>query len=396
MNTTPRDGRVRVAMLIHTMAYGGVETTVLNWTRALDPARFDVRLVCFENSDRSEQPFVDAAARLGLTVSKIPWGRHKPLIRAARTMARYIREWGVDVLHCHNPYGNLIGFLTRVFVPVRTMTTLYLWGEFGFRQKLLEAVDRLVLHSFDLVSAHCEQAVRQTVERGISEKNVKLLLSGFAEHPAVLSTSVREEARREFGAGRGDFVLLNIARFWPEKAHDVLLRGFRLILNSHPHAKLWLAGVGPLEQDTRSLAQSLELGDAVQFIGFQPNLPRLLALADMQVHPSHIEGVPLAICSGMAAGLPIVATAVGGIPEVIRSGRNGILVPPASPETFAQAVSTLLNDKVTRDHLGAEARRFIQEEYSLDAAARRLGQTYEELLGDASSAPLAVAGGFSR
>lgn len=106
----------------------------------------------------------------------------------------------------------------------------------------------------------------------------------------------------------------------------------------------------------------------------------MLSLADIMVHPSHMEGVPLAILSGLAAGLPVVATAVGGLPEVVRNGESGVLIPPGQPERLAAAVLDVIGDEALRRNLGAAARRFIEEEYSLDAAARRVTCLYKEML----------------
>ncbi len=373
-------GKVRIGALIHSMAYGGVETTILNWASQLDPKRFETYFFCFANPGGTETPFVEAAQRYGFEVRKIPWSRRKPLIRAARTMAGHVRELHLDLLHCHNPYGNILGAATRLFVRVPAMTTLYLWGEFSFRQKVLEQIDRLILPSFDIVSAHCHQTVKDTLARGIPANKVRLLLSGFAASPAVIRPEERSRLRAELGAGPDHLVLVNIARFYREKAHDVLLQGFALIRQRHPEAQLWLAGVGPLEQEIRLLTESLGLGNAVRFLGFQEDLPRLLSLTDVQVHPSRIEGVPLAICSGMAAGLPIVATRIGGIPEVLTDGENALLVEAGDVAGFADAVCRLLEDAALRARLGGQALRFIEEEYSLKAASARVGETYLEIL----------------
>src|SRR5690606_15291117 len=133
-----------------------------------------------------------------------------------------------------------------------------------------------------------------------------------------------------------DFVFVNVARFWPEKAHDILLEGFRLVLRQHSNARLWLLGSGPEESSVRNMVEQMKLQDSVQFLGFRSDLERILAMSDVQVHPSDMEGVPLAVCAGLAAGLPVLATEVGGLSEIIRSGENGILIPPRDSQKLAQ------------------------------------------------------------
>ena len=145
--------------------------------------------------------------------------------------------------------------------------------------------------------------------------------------------------------------------------------------------RLWIAGVGPLEAQTRALCGEMGLDADVTFLGFVTDLPSLLALADIQVHPANIEGVPLAICEGMAAGLPIIASAVGGLPEILDEGRNGVLVAPADEDAFVEAVLHMIDDRDAARRYGAQARHFIENDYSLTTAVRKVEQTYAEMMG---------------
>jgi glycosyltransferase involved in cell wall biosynthesis len=130
----------------------------------------------------------------------------------------------------------------------------------------------------------------------------------------------------------------------------------------------------------RVAVDRLGLAQSVRFLGFVVDLPRLLALADIQVHPAHIEGVPLAICEGMAAGLPIVASEVGGLPEILDHGANGILVPGLAHDRFAAEVVRLVDDPRQATEFGIRARRFIENDYSLRTAIRNVEATYRELV----------------
>jgi glycosyltransferase involved in cell wall biosynthesis len=158
------------------------------------------------------------------------------------------------------------------------------------------------------------------------------------------------------------------------------LRAFRLLRDRGARVRLWLPGVGPERERASALSRELGVADHVEFLGFRDDLPRLLALADLQVHTSDEEGVPLAILSGMAAGKPIVSTRVGGIAEVLRHEQSGLLVPRRDPEAIAAAVLGLLGDPLRQRVLGASARKFIEQEYSLGAATARVESVYEEVI----------------
>jgi L-malate glycosyltransferase len=371
---------LRVLHLLHTVAHGGVETALLNWIRSFDPAQVQVTMVCFANPGQTEQPFVDAATRQGLPVHRIAWSRRKPMFAAARHLARLVREHRIDIVHAHNVYANLVTLIAKRYAPFKTVTTAYVWHRFdNWRRNALQWFDIRLTRRFDCISAHCESTREAMLRYGIPASDVHTLPCGFETHALRLSAEEREAGRALLGAGPQAQVLVNVARFYPEKAHDFLLDCFAQIVQQRPSARLWIAGVGPLEAQIKAQAQRLGLGDSVRFLGFVVDLPRLLALADLQLHPAHIEGVPLAICEGMAAGLPIVASEVGGLPEILAHGRNGVLVPGLNQHSFVAAVLRLMDEPERARGYGQAARRFIEYDYSLRSAAQRVERTYREL-----------------
>ena len=377
----PHAATVPVVHLIHSVAHGGPDTIVLNWIRGMDRRRFTPYLVCFADRDtHREREFVESARAAGLEVHFIGWNRRKPFLAAARELAAFVREHGVRIVHCYNTYSDLVGVLVKWMTGVRIVTTLWVWGHPGWKRRLLQWADRLSLPFFDVVSAQSEDARRDTAQPGLPVERVKLLICGYSERRAELSAGERAALRATLGAAADEPVLVNLARFWPEKAHEVTLEAFRQLLRTHPAARLWLAGGGPDLEKMQALARDLGIAPRVAFLGFRRDLPELLAAADIQVHPSHTEGLPLAVCAGMAAGLPIVASRVGGVPEVIHDGRTGVLVPAGDPAAVARAVAALLDDPQRARRLGGEALRFVREEYSLEVAVQRLQQVYAEAL----------------
>lgn len=373
---------LRVIHLIHTMAYGGVETAVLNWVKLLKHEGVDARLVCFANPGGTEQPFIDAAARLGLAVQTIPWHRGKPVWRAAGALAAIADAMDADIVHAHNCYADVVTLVAarRARRRFKTITTAYVWFDFNhWKRNLIQWVDQQAMRFFDRVTAHCESTREETLKRGFRAEEVRTLICGFETHRLELAAAERAAARTQLGVQTGETVLVNVARFYPEKAHVFLLECFARLRVQRPHLRLWLAGVGPEEERIRAAHARLGLGDSVRFLGFVTDLPRLLALADLQVHPAVIEGVPLAICEGMAAGLPIVASAVGGLPEILDGGRNGVLVDGLDETRFTEAVARLLDDPAQARALAARARHFIENDYSLQRAVRNVAVTYQEL-----------------
>jgi glycosyltransferase involved in cell wall biosynthesis len=292
----------------------------------------------------------------------------------------------VDILHTHNCYADCVGVVAARLTPVKTITTLYVWADLGWKRNLIQRINQFVLRFFDEVTAHCEDTRQRSIERGIPPERLRTLISGFEGERVVLSPEERRRRRRELGTRDDDVVLVNIARLYPEKAQESLLRCFEIIHERCPAARLWIAGVGPLEAHLRAESERLGLASSVSFLGFVRDLPSLLALGDIQVHPATAEGVPLAICAGMAAGLPIVASAVGGLPEIMDGGRNGFLIPPGDQMRFVETVLDVIRDPREARRRSAAAKHFIEHPYSLSAAVGRVEQTYREMLGSCGSA----------
>jgi glycosyltransferase involved in cell wall biosynthesis len=368
--------------LIHTMAYGGVESVVLNWLGKIDRERFDVRLVCFANPGETEAPFVREAAQRGFIVAKIPWNRRKPLLKSAYALKRLMQEHQTEILHMHNEYANFVGALATLLQPVKTISTIYVRGDFSWRRNILQTIDGLVIRCFDRVTAHCEMTRKQLAE-SLGAKDIKTLICGFeSEHNEAMQGPEERLARRnQAGIKDGETLLVNVARLYPEKHQAFLLESFAEIVEKCPKARLWIVGVGPLEAELKSYATQLGVTDRVEFLGWVENWQSLLPLCDIQVHPALMEGVSLAIGEGMAAGLPVIASDVGGLREVLTHKRTGILVPSGDKPRFVEETVRLILNKDERLRLGSAAQRFINSEYSLGLAVRSLEETYSEVLG---------------
>lgn len=374
---------IRVTHLLHTMGYGGIETVLINWLRCVDPARVAIQMVVFANPGGTEEPFVEAAKAAGISVSKIPWSRRKPVFKAARELKPLLEAHGTQVLHTHNTYADVVGYVTRWRYPVSLVATIYVWTgqDFGFKRNMLQAISAFVIKRFDLLTVQCEKARQESADWGFAIESVKVLPSGYElPPPTEMSAAERRRLRSERGASEGTVVVCNVARLYPEKAQARMLRIWKGVARACPEAQLWIYGVGPLEAELRALCAELELADSVRFMGFASDLMQELKLCDVQLHPSFNEGIPIAICAGMASPLPIVATAVGGIPEVIVDGQSGFLLDVDDEAGIEARTIELIRDPALRARLSEGAQRFIDEEYSLEAAVRILAETYEALV----------------
>jgi sugar transferase (PEP-CTERM/EpsH1 system associated) len=214
---------------------------------------------------------------------------------------------------------------------------------------------------------------------GLPESRIRVLYNGIEPEDFVGEVD-RVALRAEQGVGPDDPVVGIAARFAPVKDHATLLDAFRLVLDERPDAKLVLCGDGPLRADLEDRARRLELGEAVRFLGVRRDVPALLRTWDLFALSSLSEGTSVTLLEAMAAGLPAVATAVGGNPEIVEDGRTGRLVPRGDAEAFGRAVLDLLSDpERSRDH-GEAGRRRVLERFTFSGMVTAYESLYRELL----------------
>ncbi len=374
--------RISVLHLIYSPGFGGIESIVIDWWRTFDRSRFDIHVAYFAGDRNREQPFVEAAHRSGIHLIPVPWSRWKPFFRCASEVARIVRQHNIDIIHTHAYYGDAVGAIAGKLAPVKTVATVYVWGKYELHRQLMQLIDLVSIQFMTRVTAHCRDTARKTMLFGRRRKSLEILLPGYPhKHPPV-TPEQRRAKRRAAGVRDDEILLINAARLAPEKAQDQLIRSFRIINDRYPHTRLWISGVG-LDSVKRNLEQirsDLQLDDAVDLVGFAHDFRSLLDVADMMVHPSHVEGIPQSLMGGMAAGLPIVASDVGGVGEVVSHGTTGLLVRENDVEGFARAVVELLSSPETMQNMGLAGRMAIESDLSTEAAVRRVEKLYLQML----------------
>ena len=380
--------RISVLHLIFSPGFGGIESIVINWWKAFNHDEFDVHVACFCGDRERELPFLKAAKEAGIPVLPVPWTRFKPFLRCARAVARIVREQQIDIIHTHAYYGDAVGALAGKLSGATTVATVYVWGKYELHRQIMHVIDWLAIQFMTRVTAHCRDTARKTFVLGVPRSEIQVLLPGYPHTRPPLPEEERRQKRQAAGIRDGEFLLVNAARLAPEKAQDQLLHSFRIIHDRHPEARLWISGTGLdwVERNLHQLRRELGLESCVDFIGFRHDFWSLLDVADLMVHPSHVEGIPQSLMGAMAAGLTIVASDVGGVSEVIAHERTGLLVKENDVEGFAHSVIGLIEQPQRKSALAAAARQAIENEHSTEAAVRKVEALYREMLADARRA----------
>jgi glycosyltransferase involved in cell wall biosynthesis len=374
--------RTHVVTLTDTIGVGGAEQILMTLNQSLDPERFR-RTVCISRDPAFTDPDeeFDSQQRLETLrqggVEVLVLSRRSSLdLLAWMKLIHFMRSEHVNILHAHkfgsNVWGAVIGKLARVPVMFAHEHT---WSFEG--QPVRRFIDRWVVgrlaDTVIAVSRADEQRMAEIV--GIPRDKIVLVPNGIAPLPAGDGTGVRREA----GVPGSASVLVAVANLRPQKAIDVMIRAVALLVADFPDVRLLIAGGGE-RSALEELAAELGVADAVVFLGARDDVADVLAAADVAVSSSDFEGSPLAGMEYLAAGLPVVATDVGGMPDLVHEGENGLLVPRQDPPAMAAALAQLLADPEQARTMGQRGRLLQEREFSLEAMVRRVEALYSERL----------------
>jgi len=376
----PSPDPLRVVTLVDRLGIsGGGERLAMQIALRLDPARFE-RTLCVTRWPHAdgEQEAIDAAlgelAAGGVRFLGLQRSSPAQLL-AWLPLVRLLRRERIDVLHAHkfgsNAWGVPLARLAGVPVVVAHEHT---WSYEG--QPLRRVLDRELIARFAdaFVAVSSEDRRRMIEVEHISPADVVLVSNGIP--PAA---PLGHDVRAELGLAPGAELIGAVGALRAQKAFDVLLHATALLQEARPGLALAIAGTGPEDARLAELARELGISDAVRFLGLRTDVPDVLAAVDLAVSSSDYEGSPLAVMECMRAGCPIVATAVGGVPDLIEHGVHGLLVAPREPRALADAIAELLDDRPRAAALGRRAQERQLREFDLDAMVARVAALYEEL-----------------
>jgi glycosyltransferase involved in cell wall biosynthesis len=288
-------------------------------------------------------------------------------------LARHIRRTGYDVVHTHNwsvfLEGGIAGVLARVPVLIHTVHGSYQALEAGPMQRLKRSLrhwlERRVARRFRHVVA-VSDSIREQIPAvvGIEPERLTTVHNGVTNGAACTQAAAR------------GLTFITVGRFDAIKNHELMIQAFAKVAAQFPTAKLMLVGDGPHRAPLEALVDTLGLESKVELTGFRSDVAHLLTQADVFLMSSRYEGVSIALLEAMRAGLPAVATRVGGIPETVIPDQTGLLVASEDTEGFAAAMSALAASPELRRQFGTAAREFQRREFSSSAMLERYGALY--------------------
>lgn len=350
-------GLIRVVHVVNQLDMGGMEKLLVEFARHADRDRFELRFVSLTNGGTLTKEIED----LGWEVTSLGVrpGLHPGLVVR---LARLFRRLRADVVHAHNNrplvYAGPAARLARVRRVIHTRH-----GQQNGANGRMRTANRLISLTADCMVCVSSDSARSTAAEGVAPHRIRTLLNGI------------DVNRFRPATGNSDGPVVAIGRLSPEKDFATLVRAAGIVASQFPSFRLEIAGDGLCGDDLRRLIAELSLDGVVQLLGQVRDVPSVLARGSIFALSSLTEGISLAILEAMAAGLPIVATRVGGNTEVVIDGHTGLLVPASDPDTLASALLELWQNPDRRKALGQAGRARVETVFDV----RNMVRAYEDI-----------------
>jgi sugar transferase (PEP-CTERM/EpsH1 system associated) len=366
---------IKIVHVVHSFGVGGLENGVVNLINHLDE-HFEHTVLCLSRSGAMAKRLENQ--RVAVVEMRLPTDKFRfPILK----LSRVLRAIGPDIVHTR-------GWSSVDAISAARVTGIphVVHGEHGWeaadpqgrnrkrilvRKCLSPLVDRFVTVSDDL-----KRWLSHVV--GISERKITRIHNGVDVHR--FSIGQRDAARRLLGLDDAAFVVGTVGRLDPVKDHSSLLHGFQSLAQSEPPACLLVIGGGPMREVIQTEAQRLGIADRVKFLGERGDIPLLLQALDVFALTSVAEGISNTILEAMASGLPVIATRVGGNPELVEHGVTGQMISTRDVSALTEALRSYLSDAELRRVHGANARERVEQHFSLERMAAQYANLYLGLL----------------
>jgi lipopolysaccharide/colanic/teichoic acid biosynthesis glycosyltransferase/glycosyltransferase involved in cell wall biosynthesis len=402
LNAVP--GKIKILRVIARMNVGGPAIHVVNLTVGLDAARFQSILVT-GTENPGEGSLLDLALAHGIEPVVIPeivgQATLKPRDwKALIALYRLMRREQPHIVHTHaakpGVLGRVAARLAGVPVVVHTFHGHILHGYYGpLMTWLLRRMERTLARSSDRIIAVSEQVKQDLVRYGVaSPEKISVIPLGFNLQPFLDSGKHRGALYRELGLTNGARLIGIVGRIFPIKNHRLFLEAAARVAAEESSARFVVVGDGALRPEMEAHARRLGIADRVAFTGWRRDLPRIYPDLDVLVVSSKNEGTPVSAIEAMASACPVVATRVGGLPDLIEDGETGRLVPSEDAPALAAAILRVLRDKEAAQQMARVARERVSERFRAERLIGDIDRLYSELLME--KGVLVTAGGAPR
>lgn len=364
---------MNITHVVENLNRGGLERVVIDLVKAQRAQGHRCQVIClFETG-----ALADELLSLGVPVDGCE-KRNGLDLRALARMRTLMRRHATEILHTHNAMAHYYAVFASLNLPLKCcVNTRHSMAGHGPRARR-DWLYRRSLAFTDVVASVCEAARDDAVSQGLvpAYKSTAVPNGIPIDQFGAISTARHQALSDALDAPAGTRIVGTVGRLHPAKDHASLIEAFRHVLETHPDSMLVVVGDGQLRAELLQLAEEAGVAGKMRLLGDRSDVNELLRGFDLFVMSSITEGYSVALVEACAVGLPIVATAVGGNPEIVRDGVNGITVPASNPHALAAAIRVLLDDRPLASAMGRAGREWVMRRGSVEAMASRYDAIY--------------------
>lgn len=366
---------LHVVHCISNFHIGGTELNMVRTLERLDRSEFSLSVIALTD----DGPLRGRVTEAGIPITEVSFAKLGPtgLAKRAAKLVRTFRAMQPDVVHCHDRYSNALAAPCARLAGVPLVISSRRWWT-AMPNRQLRIANQIAYRMSHKILANSPAVARLMIEsEGVPERRI-VIVPNFVDEGAFveLPPEAISAARRRFGIPEASRVITAVAILRPEKRFDLLIEAVEKLRSVTPAVHLLIVGSGPCEAMLKQHASALAIEDRVHFAGFLASPPNPHQYGDMSALCSQHEGFPNSIVEAMAAGKAVVATHVGGIPDAVKEGRTGLLVPPDSAGDLAISIKRVLADDQLRESMGRAARSTARETYAVSAVIDQLQTIY--------------------
>lgn len=377
--------KIKILYIVTRLTAGGAQEIALSIASELDKNTFDITFIS------GPQDFnIEIMRRRGIKIGIIPdlIRETNPIkdLMALMRLYLFIKKNRFDIVHTHTSKAGILGRLAAKLAGIRIIFhtphgSIFHPIYYGPKAiTMLSKVENFVASFTDKIVTCSENERKDFLEHKIGTEDKYLTIYYGIKQDNYLKTYNGPLKRKELNITEGAPLIGNIARLVPEKGHQFCLEAFKMVLSKFSKTMLAIVGDGILKRDIELKINELGLSKNVIMLGHRNDVAQILTSLDISLHTSIWEGTPIAIIEAMLMGKAIIATKVGGIPELIEDGVTGILVHPYDTEALSKAIIMLINDKDLAKRLGGAARCYAKEKFALELMIKNTVELYNKFI----------------
>jgi glycosyltransferase involved in cell wall biosynthesis len=377
--------KTRVALMLPAVEFGGLERVCMTLLKNINRERFDVVPILLTRPWERENMFVRELRKEGYDYCEVPEslresGDYLRVARCYKLVWRLLKDGDFDLLHTNGYFADIVGIPVARLIELPCMSTVHGFLSHTWNLRLYNVIDRVVLKFATGVLAVSDGLKQHLVDSGLNPSRVRVIVNAVDFPESTGSAHTGRDAKREsHGVTTDHFCVGYVGRLSVEKGLMHLLAACAQLMRDGVPLKVLIVGDGPQRKELEQFSQELGFGDQVLFAGFQEDIAEWMLCMDVFILPSLTEGTPISLLEAMAYGVPVIASAVGGVPHVIKHGETGILVSPGKAEEISKATVALFRDPAARQKLVQNALLLVKTRYNTEQWIGRIEMEYQSI-----------------